>query len=136
MACHRGRASDPQDVFVAPLAQSVLSGPNVSYALETPALIPFWTLSRGEQVISCELVSSGAGRSILRCGYGPQTVVRSQFIASEAAATAVSEVWRAALLLQGFRGDASALSLRQVRELGETAGAVAEPVRRHAHLVE
>ena len=80
-------------------------------AIQTPALIPFWTLSRGEQVITCELIPSEAGRSILRCGY-QQTVVRSQFISSPAAATAVSEVWRAALLLQGFRGEAGALCPR------------------------
>ena len=71
--------------------------------MDTPPLVPLWTLSRGEQVITCELVTSGAGQSILRCGYGPQTVVRSQFIASEDAAGVVSESWRAALLLQGFR---------------------------------
>jgi len=107
----------------------------VAQAIQTPALIPFWTLSRGEQVITCELIPSEAGRSILRCGYGPQTV-RSQFISSPAAATAVSEVWRAALLLQGFRGEACALSLGQARQLGEAAGAVAKPIGRHAHLVE
>ena len=77
-------------------------------AIERPASISFWTLSRGEQVITCELVPSSGGHSILRCGYGPQTIVRSQFIASEAAATAVSEVWKAALLLQGFRGESAA----------------------------
>ena len=74
--------------------------------LTNPASIPFWTLSRGEQVITCELLASGAGRSILRCGSGAQTV-RSQFIASEAAATAVSETWRAALLLEGFRSESA-----------------------------
>jgi hypothetical protein len=81
----------------------------VQQAIRTTALIPFWTLSRGEEVITCELIPSEAGHSILRCGCGPQTV-RSQFIASAAAATAVSEVWRAALMLQGFRGEASALA--------------------------
>ena len=82
----------------------------VQQAIHTSALIPFWTLSRGEQVITCELIPSEAGgHSILRCGCGSQTV-RSQFISSAAAATAVSEVWRAALMLQGFRGEASALA--------------------------
>jgi hypothetical protein len=73
-------------------------------------LIPFWTLSRDDQVITCELVPSRGGPSIIRCGYGPQAVVRSQFITSPAAATAVSETWRAALLLQGFRVHSGALS--------------------------
>jgi hypothetical protein len=86
----------------------VLLAIRVQQAIQTAALIPFWTLSRGEQVITCELIPSDAGHSILRCGCGPQTV-RSQFISSAAAATAVSEVWRAALLLQGFRGEPSAL---------------------------
>jgi hypothetical protein len=85
-------------------------GLHVPQAIQTPALIPFWTLSRGQQVITCELIPSEAGGSILRCGYGPQTVVRSQFISSPAAATAVSEVWRAALMLEGFRGEPGALS--------------------------
>ena len=71
------------------------------HAIDTAGLIPLWTLSRGDQVITCELVASSAGHSILRCGYGPQTV-RSQFIASEDAASAVSEIWKAALLLDGF----------------------------------
>ena len=74
------------------------------HARQAPTSIPFWTLARGEQVITCELLASSAGRSILRCGSGLQTV-RSQFISSEAAATAVSETWRAALLLQGFRNE-------------------------------
>jgi len=87
----------------------VLPATHVQQAIRTTALIPFWTLSRGEEVITCELIPSEAGHSILRCGCGPQTV-RSQFIASAAAATAVSEVWRAALMLQGFRGEAGALA--------------------------
>ena len=94
------------------LAQSVLLS-GCAPPMERPALIPFWTLSRGEQVITCELVRSGRGPAILRCGYGPQTVVRSQFISSPAAATAVSETWRAALLLQGFRVHGGALSTRR-----------------------
>jgi hypothetical protein len=77
--------------------------------MERPELIPFWTLSRGDQVITCELVPSRGGPSILRCGSGPQTV-RSQFISSPAAAAAVSETWRAALLLQGFRVHSGTLS--------------------------
>lgn len=72
--------------------------------MKIPTQVPLWTLSRGEQVITCELLTSDAGPSILRCAYGPQTVVRSQFIASDDAAGTVSESWRAALLLQGFRG--------------------------------
>jgi hypothetical protein len=113
----------------------VLLATHVQKAIETASLIPFWTLSRGEQVITCELVPSTAGQSILRCGCGPQTV-RSQFISSPAAATAVSEVWRAALLLQGFRVEACALSLGQPRQLGEAAGAVTKPIGRHTHLIE
>ena len=73
--------------------------------MQTSALVPLWTLSRGDQVITCELVTSGGGPSILRCGFGAQTVVRSQFIASEDAASEVSDAWRAALLVQGFRVD-------------------------------
>ena len=72
-------------------------------ALETTtSLISLWTMSRGDQVITCELASS-AGHSILRCGYGPHAPVRSQLISSEAAAAAVSETWKAALMLEGFR---------------------------------
>jgi len=71
------------------------------HAIQALTSTPFWTLSRGDQVITCELVASTVGPSILRCGYGPQTV-RSQFIASEDAASAVSEIWKAALLLDGF----------------------------------
>lgn len=89
-------------MLTACVARSVLGN---SAAMQTSALVPLWTLSRGDQVITCELVSSGAGPSILRCGLGSHTVVRSQFIASEDAATEVSEAWRAALLLEGFRVD-------------------------------
>ena len=68
-----------------------------------PAVVnSFWTASRGSEVINCELVTVAKGRAVLRCGYGPQTIIRSQFIASEEAAAAVSETWKAALLLQGF----------------------------------
>ena len=76
------------------------------HVLQTLTSTPFWTLSRGDQVITCELVASTAGHSILRCGYGPQTV-RSQFISSEDAASAVSEIWKAALLLEGFSAPAT-----------------------------
>ncbi len=63
----------------------------------------FWTASRGNQVINCELVMAAQGHAVLRCGYGSKAVIRSQVIASEDAATAVSETWKAALVLQGFR---------------------------------
>jgi len=76
-------------------------------AIDTAGLVSLWTLSRGEQVITCELVASSAGHSILRCGYGPHATVRSQVISSEAAVTAVSETWRAALMLEGFRAPAT-----------------------------
>jgi hypothetical protein len=71
-------------------------------AIDAAGLIPLWTLSRGDQVITCELVASSAG-SILRCGYGPQATVRSQVISSDGAVAAVSETWKAALMLEGFR---------------------------------
>ena len=69
----------------------------------TASLSSLWTLSRGNQVITCELIASSGGHSILRCGYGPHTPVRTQLISSEAAAAAVSETWKAALMLEGFR---------------------------------
>ena len=68
-----------------------------------PALNPFWTAARGEQVISCELIVPGHGQPILRCAYGPQSVIRSQCIASEDAAAEVAEAWKTALVEQGFR---------------------------------
>jgi hypothetical protein len=72
--------------------------------LIAPAVVnSIWTAFRGAEVINCELVTIAQGRAVLRCGYGPQRVIRSQFIASEEAAAAVSETWKAALLLQGFR---------------------------------
>jgi hypothetical protein len=77
----------------------------------------FWTLSRGDQVITCELVTSSGGQSIVRCGSGQHTV-RSQFIASSAAAAAVSETWRAALLLQGFHVEASRPSTPSLKTAG------------------
>jgi hypothetical protein len=74
--------------------------------MATPAVVPvlnsFWTASRGSEVIHCELVLAAVGKPILRCGYGPQAVIRSQFISSDAAAATVAEVWKAALELQGF----------------------------------
>ena len=72
-------------------------------AIDNAGLIPLWTLSRGDQVITCELVASSAGHSILRCGFGPQAPVRSQVISSQAAVDAVSETWKAALMLEGVR---------------------------------
>ena len=63
----------------------------------------FWTASRGEEVINCELIVPGRGPATLRCGYGPQSVIRSQFIASPDAAAEVADTWKAALLGQGFR---------------------------------
>jgi len=83
-----------------------------------------WTLSRGDQVITCELVTSSGGQSIVRCGSAQQTV-RSQFIASSAAAAAVSETRRAALLLQGFRVEAGRSSTLQ-----SAPTARSEPARR------
>jgi hypothetical protein len=72
--------------------------------LTTPPIVSsYWTASRGAEVINCELVTAAKGQAVLRCSCGPQTVIRSQFIASEEAAAAVSETWKAALQLQGFR---------------------------------
>jgi hypothetical protein len=72
--------------------------------LSAPAVVnSFWTASRGAEVINCELVMAAKGQAVLRCSCGPQSIIRSQFIASEDAAAAVSETWKAALLLQGFR---------------------------------
>jgi hypothetical protein len=66
-------------------------------------LSPFWTVSRGAQVINCEFIVPGHGQPIVRCACGPHAVIRSQVIASEDAAAAVSEIWKAALLEQGFQ---------------------------------
>ena len=63
----------------------------------------FWTASRGQQVINCELIVPDHGQPILRCGYGPHAVIRSQVIASEDAAATVSEIWKAALMELGFQ---------------------------------
>ena len=67
------------------------------------ALNSLWTASRGEQVISCDLIVPGHGQPILRCAYGPQAVIRSQCIATADAAAEVAETWKAALMQQGFR---------------------------------
>ena len=80
----------------------------MSTPIPLPVLNSFWTASRGSQVINCELVLAGE-QALLRCGFGPQAVIRSQFIASEDAATALSETWKAALLIQGFRIDSTTL---------------------------
>lgn len=69
----------------------------------SPTSSPLWTASRGEQLISCELVVPLEGHTMLRCGYGPQAVIRSQFIASPDAAAVVAEAWKLALVQQGFR---------------------------------
>ena len=68
-----------------------------------PALNSLWTASRGEQVISCELVVPGHGQPILRCAFGPHSVIRSPCLASEDAAAEGAEAWKAALEQQGFR---------------------------------
>ena len=73
-----------------------------SFASPSSAVNSYWTASRGGQTINCELTPAGEGPAILRCGYGTQGVIRSQFIASEQAAFELSETWKAALLLQGF----------------------------------
>ena len=62
-----------------------------------------WTASRGGEVIDCELLVPGDGQPILRCGFGPQSVIRSQFLTSADAASEVAETWKAALLAHGFR---------------------------------
>jgi hypothetical protein len=69
----------------------------------SPVVNSYWTASRGTEVISCELVIAPQRQPVLRCSCGSQSVIRSQFIASEEAAAAVSETWKAALLLQGYR---------------------------------
>jgi len=88
--------------FVSPsLAQAVLcQGREMS---NSPSLNPFWVAARGEQVINCELLVPGEGQAILRCGYGPQAVIRSQSIVSADAAAEVAATWKTALEEQGFR---------------------------------
>jgi hypothetical protein len=71
------------------------------------ALSSIWTVSRGGQVVRCELIVPPAGQPILRCGYGPHAVIRSQCIPSEDAAVAIAEIWKAALLEHGFRVESS-----------------------------
>jgi hypothetical protein len=71
---------------------------------ETDArLTSLWTAARGGQVISCELVVPSHGPTIIRCGYGPESIIRSQCIVSSEAAAVVAETWKMALLAQGFR---------------------------------
>lgn len=68
-----------------------------------PCLSSFWIAARGEQIINCELLVPAEGQTILRCRYGPQAVIRSQFIASTDAAAEVAATWQTALEEQGFR---------------------------------
>ena len=65
-------------------------------------LSSLWTASRGEQVVSCDLIVPGRGLATLRCGYGPHSVIRSQCIASPDAATEVANSWKALFVEQGF----------------------------------
>jgi hypothetical protein len=64
-----------------------------------------WTASRGNQVINCELIVPRHGYAVIRCGYGPESIIRSQLIFSPEAAAAVAETWKAAILAQGYRID-------------------------------
>ena len=66
-----------------------------------------WTAARGAQVVNCELVVPSHGPAIVRCGYGPESIIRSQCIVSSETAAAVAETWKMALLAQGFRLDRS-----------------------------
>jgi hypothetical protein len=66
-----------------------------------------WIAARGAQVINCELIVPSHGPAIVRCGYGPESIIRSQCIVSSEAAAAVAETWKMALLAQGFRLDRS-----------------------------
>ena len=84
---------------MSPLSPEVRPGASSSVSSS------FWTASRGTQVISCELIAGVHGQPILRCSSGPHAVIRSQVIASEDSAAAVSEIWKAALMEQGFRID-------------------------------
>lgn len=62
-----------------------------------------WTAWRGAQHINCELIQPGTGHAILRCGFGPQSIIRSQFIFSADAAAEVAERWKADVIAHGFR---------------------------------
>ena len=62
-----------------------------------------WTAARGAQTISCELIVPRRGQAVLRCAYGSESIIRSQFVGSDEAASAVAETWKMALLAQGFR---------------------------------
>jgi hypothetical protein len=64
-----------------------------------------WTASRGNQVVNCELLVLRQGHAVIRCGYGPDALIRSQVIVSAEAAAVVAETWKAAILAQGFRLD-------------------------------
>jgi hypothetical protein len=66
-------------------------------------LTSLWTAARGGQVINCELIVPSHGPAIIRCGYGPESIIRSQCIVSSEAAAVVAETWKMALLAQGFR---------------------------------
>jgi hypothetical protein len=68
-------------------------------------LSSLWTASRGSQVINCELIVPTHGYPVIRCGYGPESIIRSQLIVSPEAASAVSETWKVAILAQGYRLD-------------------------------
>ena len=70
---------------------------------DSPCVSPFWIAARGEQTINCELLVPGKGQAILRCGYGPDAVIRSQLIVSTDAAAEVAATWKTALEEQGFR---------------------------------
>ena len=65
-------------------------------------LSAFWTASRGGQTVNCELVTLGHGQPVLRCGFGPHAIIRSQCLVSADAAAEVSEAWMQALVRQGF----------------------------------
>jgi hypothetical protein len=62
-----------------------------------------WTAARGAQIISCELIVPRRGPAVVRCAYGPESIIRSQFVVSDEAAAAVAETWKVALVAQGFR---------------------------------
>ena len=76
--------------------------PRTIVAAPPPVLSSFWTASRGDQMINCELIVPAHGLPILRCGFGPHAIIRSQSIASVDAAAAIADVWKAALAEQGF----------------------------------
>jgi hypothetical protein len=78
--------------------------PRNTAAIETGVrLTSLWTAARGAQVINCELIVPRQGPAVVRCGYGPESIIRSQCIVSSEAAAAVAETWKMAILAQGFR---------------------------------